>query len=120
MITIDEAGLLIPVLARTAQVGLLNHDSDVAVELCEVVAAVGLALRSSPPAVSTDLLRRGVGWAGLVTELLSAGAWTADPARLTPAEQDANLAANLRADLDVIRALLDTIESRTHAERPQA
>jgi len=47
VITIDEAGLLVPVFALAARVGLLNGDRDVAADLWEVVAATGLALRSS-------------------------------------------------------------------------
>ena len=102
----DDAGLLVPVFALTARVGLLNGDRDVAADLCEVVAAVGLALRSSPPIVSTALLERGVGWAYFVIDKLGAGTWTTDPAHLTTPKQDLTLAAHLRDDVNVIEGWL--------------
>lgn len=107
VITTDDAGLLVPVFALAARVGLLNGDRDVAADLCEVMAAIGLALRSSPPTVSTALLAQGVNWAGHVVEQLGAGTWTTDPAHPTTTDQDLMLAAHLRADLDAIEARLN-------------
>jgi len=107
VITTDEAGLLVPVFALAARVGLLNGDRDVAADLCEVAAAVGLALRNSPPTASTAQLQRGVEWAGFVAEQLGTGAWTTDPAHPATAEQDVMLAAHLRTDLDAIESWLN-------------
>lgn len=103
IITTEEASLFVPVFALTARIGLLlNGDADVAADLCEVVAAVGLALGSSPPTAPTALMRSGVRWAELVAEQLGAGAWVTDPAHPSTVEQDLALAAKLRVDLDSI------------------
>lgn len=106
VIAVNDAGLLVPVFALTASPGLLNGDRDAAADLCEVTAAVGLALRSSPFTVSTALLELGVSCADHVIEQLGTGAWTTDPAHPTTEEQDVWLAANLRADLDAIKSWL--------------
>lgn len=102
-----DVALLVSVFATTARIGLLNAEPDVAADLCEAVASVGLALRSPSPAVSTVLLRRASDWASAVLDLLGAGIWTIDPSRRSAAaDQDGRLAAQLQADLAAVRRRL--------------
>lgn len=101
-----DAALFVPMFAMTARISLLNGEPDVAADLCEAVAAVGSALRNTPPAVSTALLRRGVGCASSVIDLVGVGIWTIDPTRAAVAEPDVRLAAHLQADLDAVKSRL--------------
>lgn len=101
-----DAALFVPIFAVTARIGLLNGEPDVAADLCEVVAAVGSALRNTPPAVSTALLRRGVDWASSVVELVEIGIWKIDPTHPAAVDQDVRLVAHLQADLDAVRKRL--------------
>lgn len=102
-----DAALFVSVFATTARIGLLNNEPDVAADLCEAVAIVGSALRTTPVTVPTALLHRAAGWASSVIDLLGVGIWTIDPSR-RPAtvEQDARLAVRLQEDLGAIRRRL--------------
>jgi hypothetical protein len=105
-LTIEQAGLIISAFTVAARLGVVNGDPDVAADLCEVVAGVGIEMCSAAELqVSARLLRDGLRWAELPTEQLTGGAWSVLPGR-SKLRDDAGVAARLQGDLEEIRSLL--------------
>lgn len=100
----EDIALFVPVFAVTARLALVNGDRDMAADLCETVATIGLSLRKPPASVSTGLLRKAVRQARTARDSLELGFWVADPDGPGGMPFDTHLAAELGLDLDAAAA----------------
>jgi hypothetical protein len=102
-----QAGQVIAAFTVSARLGIVNGDPDVAADLCEVVARVGVDLRRQdlPIVVPRLLLSNGLTWASLCAEKLSNSSWAVLPGT-TELDDDQRVAAQLRDDLEAIRQLV--------------
>lgn len=106
IMTSRDAGLVLSTFAVAARVGLVNGDTDVAADLCEVVTGVAMELRREEvPAVSALLLRHGLRWASLPASKVATGEWVVAPDEDQP-QRDKGVAEQLRGDLAVITDLV--------------
>lgn len=107
LLNAEQLGLVLSAFTVAARLGVVNGDPDVAADLCEVITGISMRLREEgvPVEVPALLISKGLLWARLPLDELSEGRWCTLPGK-TERETDEQLAATLRADLEVIEQLL--------------